>query len=117
MGAVEGSYSVVGGPQLVPGYTETRYINQAGTGCCAGYASGGGILVPGQGPAMSGITDGSSNTILASEATEPLTIQNGVKVFWSPGDNHGGWIGLPTRYNETTTQGRGHGQRTERIQV
>jgi prepilin-type N-terminal cleavage/methylation domain-containing protein/prepilin-type processing-associated H-X9-DG protein len=83
-------------PGTIPGYVESRFINQPGTGCCAGYASAGGMLVPGKGPHLTGITDGTSNTLLASECTDLLTIANGTtKVAWGPGDNHGGWIGLP----------------------
>jgi prepilin-type N-terminal cleavage/methylation domain-containing protein/prepilin-type processing-associated H-X9-DG protein len=82
-------------PGTIPGYVETRQINQPGTGCCAGYSSASGLLVPGKGPHMTTISDGTSNTLLASECTDFLTLVDGSKVAWGPGDNHGGWIGHP----------------------
>jgi prepilin-type N-terminal cleavage/methylation domain-containing protein/prepilin-type processing-associated H-X9-DG protein len=83
-----------GNPQVIPGYTPSRFGHGAGTQNSSGYASGEGMLVPGKGPHLTGVTDGTSNTILASECTDFLTISGGTKVSWgNPGDHHSSWIG------------------------
>jgi prepilin-type N-terminal cleavage/methylation domain-containing protein/prepilin-type processing-associated H-X9-DG protein len=88
-----GVSGVVHNMTIIPGYTPSRYAFGAGTGNSSGFASGEGMLVPGKGPHLTGVTDGTSNTILASECTDFLTLQGGVKVNWGPGDHHSTWIG------------------------
>jgi prepilin-type processing-associated H-X9-DG protein len=102
---VYGLNSTAAANQIVPGHVPSRYINSGGTGCCAGYSSGEGMLVPGKGPHITGVTDGTSNTLLASECSDLLINTAGQKVAWGPGDNHGMWIGLPRNTELTGVAG------------
>jgi prepilin-type N-terminal cleavage/methylation domain-containing protein/prepilin-type processing-associated H-X9-DG protein len=90
-------------PGTIPNYVETRFLNNAADGNGGGWISGGGLLVLGKGPHITTITDGTSNTLLASETSDFLVIDNGTKkVAWGPGDRHASWIGLPQNTPLTT---------------
>jgi prepilin-type N-terminal cleavage/methylation domain-containing protein/prepilin-type processing-associated H-X9-DG protein len=105
---INGVYGLTSTPaanQIIPGHVPSRYINSQGTGCCNGFSSAEGMLVPGKSPHLTGISDGTSNTLLASECSDMLVDTLGKKVAWGPGDNHGAWIGLPYNTELTTTIG------------
>jgi prepilin-type N-terminal cleavage/methylation domain-containing protein len=83
-------------PGLIPGFVETRYSNPgSATNCCSGgIASSGGILIPGPGPSpktFANIQDGTSNTMMISEANDWLFTQNGEKRDYRNTAQHG-WI-------------------------
>jgi prepilin-type N-terminal cleavage/methylation domain-containing protein len=83
---------------LIPGYNETRYnISGSGTGCCTGGIAGGsGVLRPGTPDLkLTGITDGTSNTMAVGEQNDFLFTQNGTRVAWGTGIQHGWMIGWP----------------------
>jgi prepilin-type N-terminal cleavage/methylation domain-containing protein/prepilin-type processing-associated H-X9-DG protein len=98
----------------IPGYTETRLNTPGGAaGCCSGgIIAGSGILVPGNSTTLqlSSITDGTSNTMMASEQSDMLFTVNGGKVDW-----HSGRFGFLLGWRTATTPpavGNGGDQRT-----
>jgi prepilin-type N-terminal cleavage/methylation domain-containing protein/prepilin-type processing-associated H-X9-DG protein len=80
-GAVDGS---------IPGFTETR-INALP---CAGIVSGGGVLIPNGKLQLVSITDGTSNTIVASEHGDFLKDTSGAKQEWRASQVWGWYLGV-----------------------
>jgi len=80
---------------LIPGYTETRTsTGGGGAGCCnGGITAGSGVLYPNSQIKLTGITDGTSNTLLISEQADYLTTTSGQKVSWNASGPHGWAIG------------------------
>jgi prepilin-type processing-associated H-X9-DG protein len=80
---------------LIPGYTDSRINTPGGSaGCCSGgIVSGGGVLFPGSRVLLTGITDGTSNTMVVSEQNNFLFTANGSRVGWGAGLLHGWMIG------------------------
>jgi len=68
-------------PNLIPGYTETRYA----TGY--GYTGGGGVLFINSKINFRDITDGTSNVAVVSEQGDWLVLTDGTKQQW-----RGGWL-------------------------
>jgi prepilin-type N-terminal cleavage/methylation domain-containing protein/prepilin-type processing-associated H-X9-DG protein len=100
---------------LIPGYNETRFNTPGGTpGCCSGgIVSGGGVLFPGGGVRLVGITDGTSNTVVVSEQNDFLTTANGTKQQWGAGLLHGWQIGFYRSSNVSPPNlGNGNDMRT-----
>jgi hypothetical protein len=84
---------------LIPGYTESRIDNSAaGINCCsgAGPASGGGMLFRGSQVKLTDATDGTSNTMLASEHSDWMTASDGSKRQWTAGGLYGWSMGANT---------------------
>jgi prepilin-type N-terminal cleavage/methylation domain-containing protein/prepilin-type processing-associated H-X9-DG protein len=83
-----------------PSYVETRFNTGAPvTNCCGGgIASSGGTLFGGTHIGIGAITDGTSNTMVASEMNDFLTLSDGKRVAWSSGSSHGWMIGS-SRHN------------------
>jgi prepilin-type N-terminal cleavage/methylation domain-containing protein len=80
-------------PSLIPGYTDSRVNNGGGgTGCCnsGGLVSANGVLFPFSTVKLGKISDGASNTIMASEQGDFLTTTDGVKRDWTNG--RVGWL-------------------------
>jgi len=92
-------------PSLV-GTSDTR-ISQGATGtagCCSGgIVAGNGTLFPNSAVKLTGITDGTSNTIVVGEQSDMLTTQNGARVTWNASGPHGFHIGaqggVPPNYH------------------
>ena len=81
---------------IVPGYTHTQFFTNGGSaGCCSGgIAAGNGVLVPGYAKiTLTGISDGTSNTLVVSEQNDYLFTANGTRVAWGAGLLHGWQIG------------------------
>jgi prepilin-type N-terminal cleavage/methylation domain-containing protein/prepilin-type processing-associated H-X9-DG protein len=81
-----------------PTFNETRFSVGANvTNCCGGgIASAGGVLHQASKIRMAEISDGTSNTMVASEQSDFMTLDNGQKVAWATGTLHGfiiGWRG------------------------
>jgi prepilin-type N-terminal cleavage/methylation domain-containing protein/prepilin-type processing-associated H-X9-DG protein len=78
-----------------PAFRETRFSVGANvTNCCGGgIASAGGVLHQASKVTIPGITDGTSNTLLVSEQSDYLTLDNGNRVAWATGYLHGFIIG------------------------
>ena len=96
-----------GTTQLITGYTQSRYLLPGGSaGCCTGgIQSNSGGLPPNLVNKFSLFTDGSSNTMLASEQGNFLTTLNGNKVAWNAAGPHGwtiGWGNSSTNFAGTT---------------
>jgi len=70
------------------GFTESRYSNGGG-----GNVSGGGILTVNSAVQMTGISDGTSNTMLVSEQGNFLNLAGGAKTFWNAAEPHGWQMG------------------------
>ena len=84
---------------LIPGYTESRIDNSAaGIPCCSGGgpSSGGGTLFRGSTVKLTGITDGTSNTLVVSEHSDQLVATDGGKRPWSAGGLYGWSMGVNT---------------------
>jgi len=96
---------------LITGYTDTRISTPGGSqGCCSGgIMSGGGILFPSGKIAITGITDGTSNTMMVSEQGDLLTMDNGTKQPWTAAGPHGYLIGFYSRLNQTPGPSFGSG--------
>jgi prepilin-type processing-associated H-X9-DG protein len=91
--------------QIVPGFIETRVNGPAAaTNCCSGgWISGGGTLVPGASTTLqlTSLTDGTSNTMMASEQSDMLLIgpaTSAVKESW-----HGGRYGFILGWRTTAS--------------
>jgi prepilin-type N-terminal cleavage/methylation domain-containing protein/prepilin-type processing-associated H-X9-DG protein len=82
-------------PGLIPGYTENRYGNPGGSaGCCSGgILVTSGSLIPNGKLNLSGLTDGTSNTMIVGEHGDFLVTANGSKVAWTAAGPHGWSIG------------------------
>ena len=82
-------------PDLIPGFTETRFnTGNPVTNCCGGgIASGSGVLFTAGQIKLTDITDGTSNTLAVSEQNDYLTLDSGAKVPWGSGLLHGWMIG------------------------
>jgi len=80
---------------LIPGYTESRIdTGGSGTGCCqGGISSAGGVLFPSSHLTLTGITDGTSNTMVVSEQGDFITTTDGAKNAWNAGQPNGWLIG------------------------
>lgn len=77
-------------------YNHTQFFTNSGSaGCCSGgIAAGNGVLIPGlEKVTMTGISDGTSNTLAVSEQNDYLFTTNGSKVQWGAGLLHGWQIG------------------------
>jgi prepilin-type N-terminal cleavage/methylation domain-containing protein/prepilin-type processing-associated H-X9-DG protein len=89
---------------LIPNYNDSRTNAGGGAaGCCSGGIIGGnGVLYPNAQIKLTGITDGTSNTMLVSEQGDLLTTTNGQRVTWNASGPHGWAIGahagLPPNY-------------------
>jgi len=84
---------------IVPGYTHNQFFTNSGqAGCCSGgIAAGNGVLVPGLANIrLTGITDGTSNTMVAAEQNDYLFTTAGTRVQWGAGLLHGWHIGWHT---------------------
>ena len=77
-------------PGLIPGFTETR-VN---TWPSCGIVSGGGVLIPNGQLTLLSITDGTSNTIIASEHSNFLRDTAGVKQDWRASMTWGWYLGV-----------------------
>lgn len=80
----------------IPGYTESRIDNSAGAiNCCGGGgpASGGGMFFRGSQTKLTGIGDGSSNTLFVGEHGDVFTATDGGKRQWSAGGLYGWSMG------------------------
>ena len=82
-------------PGLISGFNETRSGAGSNTAsCCSGgIASAGGILNPGISIKLTNISDGTSNTMMASEQSDYLQTIDGSKVAWFSSAQHGIIIG------------------------
>lgn len=83
----------------IPGYTESRIDNSAGSlNCCGGGgpASGGGIFFRGGTVKLTSIGDGSSNTLFVGEHSDVFTATDGGKRQWSAGGLYGWSMGTNT---------------------
>jgi len=80
---------------LIPNVADTRTSQGGGgAGCCTGgITAGNGVLFPNARITITGITDGTSNTILVSEQADLLTTKSGQKVTWNASGPHGWAIG------------------------
>jgi prepilin-type N-terminal cleavage/methylation domain-containing protein/prepilin-type processing-associated H-X9-DG protein len=80
---------------LIPGYTESRTsTGGGGAGCCnGGITSAGGVMFPNAQIKLTGIGDGTSNTMMISEQSDYLTTTSGQKVSWNASGPHGWAIG------------------------
>jgi prepilin-type N-terminal cleavage/methylation domain-containing protein/prepilin-type processing-associated H-X9-DG protein len=78
-----------------PVFIETRFSVGANvTNCCGGgIASAGGVLHQASKVRIAEITDGTSNTMVVSEQSDFLTLDNGTKIDWATGYLHGFIIG------------------------
>ena len=98
---------------LIPTFTDSRTNTPGGSaGCCSGgIVSGGGALIPGGAVKLSSISDGTSNTLIISEQSDFLWLQDNTKVSWATGSLHGWFIGF---YRNITppTIGNGGDNRT-----
>jgi len=83
-----GIAGILGGAQIIPGYTETR----ANSGS-AGWISAGGVLFPNSKITMRDIPDGSSRTLAVAEQSDFLTGVGGVPEPWTSSIGWGCWIG------------------------
>src|SRR5262249_32342758 len=81
---------------LIPGFNDSRISTPNGaTDCCSGgIISGGGVLFPSSQVKLSGITDGTSNTMVVSEQSDYITTLNGTKQAWTDTGPHGWLIGF-----------------------
>ncbi|WP_020470734.1 DUF1559 domain-containing protein [Zavarzinella formosa] len=89
------SYIAIAGSNSWSTYTETRLVNLTGTtGCCnGGIHSAGGALFANSQIKLSGIADGTSNTMLVSEQGDFLTLTTGAKVDYRSAQDHGFTMG------------------------
>ncbi len=91
------TYAAIAGavPGLIPGVSDTRSNSGGGsTGCCSGgIIASNGVLFPNAQIKLTGISDGTSNTMLVSEQSDVLTTTSGQKVTWNASGPHGWAIG------------------------
>ena len=87
--------AIVGGANItVQGFTESRVAISSGTGCCGpGIMGSGGVMHANSAVPITGITDGTSNTMIISEDGDYLFTANGTRVDWRP-NIHGFSMGL-----------------------
>jgi prepilin-type N-terminal cleavage/methylation domain-containing protein len=103
-------YVAVGGSNSWAGYTEPRLVRTTVQGCCGGgITSGGGAMFANSQITLDKITDGTSNTLLVSEASDWLTLTTGARVDWRPSSHHGFLMGVmrPDSPNGPGTYGYG----------
>jgi prepilin-type N-terminal cleavage/methylation domain-containing protein/prepilin-type processing-associated H-X9-DG protein len=81
-------------PGLIPLYTETRYTGGPTGGInYGGCTAANGLLFPNSSVSVSGINDGTSNTLAVGEDGYWLFTLNGVRVDWRSNSYHGWFIG------------------------
>ncbi|VTR99489.1 DUF1559 domain-containing protein [Tuwongella immobilis] len=88
--------AIAGGANIaIPGFTETRVAVSSGSGCCGpGIMGAGGVMHSNSQVQITGITDGTSNTMIVSENGDFLFTANGTRVDWRPGAQHGFAMGV-----------------------
>ncbi|VTR99492.1 DUF1559 domain-containing protein [Tuwongella immobilis] len=88
--------AIAGGVNLpVQGFVETRIATSSGTGCCGpGIMGAGGVMHSNSQVQITGITDGTSNTMIVSEDGNFLFTANGSRVNWRAGGPHGFAMGV-----------------------
>jgi hypothetical protein len=77
-----GSYAAVSGalPSVLSGYTDTRWSPGGGPGARCGPAAGNGVFFIGSRLGIGGLSDGTSNTLILGEQSDPPTLVDGTTV-------------------------------------
>jgi len=103
-------------PGLIPNYAETRYTGgPTGSMSLGGCTAANGILFPNSSVSVSGINDGTSNTMAIGEDGYWLFTSNGVRVDWRSNSYFGWFIGAnlcDVTPDPTTSPQGGYGQTT-----
>jgi len=96
----------------ITGFNDSRRYQNTGTGNGGGLQFGGGALIPNGDVKLASIQDGTSNTILASEQSDTLTIGapgSETRVAWSATSYHGWAIGMSAAGIPPASPGDGRG--------
>ena len=106
--------AIAGGANItVNGFTESRVAIGSGAACCnPGIMGAGGVMHSNSNIPITGITDGTSNTMIISEVGDYLFTANGTRVDWRPsihgfamGAGFGGSLnGGERAFNSTTVR-------------
>ncbi|HEY1192480.1 MAG TPA: DUF1559 domain-containing protein [Gemmata sp.] len=116
-----GSYIGIAGSVGWTGYTESRVTNLSGTtGCCnSGIHSAGGVLYANAKINISGITDGTSNTMLVGETSDWMTLSSGTKADFRSAADHGFTMGtdMIVAPGQSGFTGRAYNTNTIRYQI